>query len=144
MGNLKPCQGCQRMVDPSAPACPGCGRPVPVGSSLLRKIVFGCAGVAAVYYGLTMLTGGSSGSGPGSSTPDLPSVTGFISGQINDQVTQDAMKQYEIVKRNGTPIEACVHAGIVSAALVQAHDEEGFRRWKDTEKSDCRKAGMPQ
>lgn len=62
---------------------------------------------------------------------------------INRKVVKDAADQYEIVKRNGSKMEACVHAGMVSAALVQAKDEEGLRKWKPIERADCRAAGMP-
>ena len=62
--------------------------------------------------------------------------------KIEDQVATDSVKQYEIVKRNGTPIDACVHAGMVSAAYVQAKDEPNYQRWKAVEKADCELAGI--
>jgi len=61
---------------------------------------------------------------------------------IEYQVASDAEKQYEIAKRSGTAIDACVHAGLVSAAYIQAKDEAQYQIWKSVEKEDCRKAGL--
>jgi hypothetical protein len=59
------------------------------------------------------------------------------------KVADDVVKQYEITKRSGTKIDVCVHAGLVSAAYLQAKDEDRYRQWKQIEKADCAAAGMP-
>ena len=59
------------------------------------------------------------------------------------QVADDAVKQYEIVKRNGDPADICVHAGLVSAAYAQSKDEENYKKWKEIERAECKSAGMP-
>ena len=46
---------------------------------------------------------------------------------IEYQVATDAEKQYEIAKLSGTAIDACVHAGLVSAAYIQAKDEAQYQ-----------------
>lgn len=63
---------------------------------------------------------------------------------IEDKVAADAVVQYGIAKRNGTKIDACVHAGLVAAAYLQAKDEAQYRQWKQTEGSDCEAAGVPR
>lgn len=63
---------------------------------------------------------------------------------IENKVATDAVAQYEIVKRSGDAVQTCVHAGMVSAAFVQAKDEANFKIWHETEKVDCAKAGMPK
>ncbi|MEO7032937.1 MAG: hypothetical protein ABI548_03805 [Polyangiaceae bacterium] len=63
---------------------------------------------------------------------------------IKKKVATDAVAQYEIAKRGGSKIEICAHAGMVSAAWLQAQDEASYRTWKATEKADCLAAGMPQ
>lgn len=63
---------------------------------------------------------------------------------IRDQVADDAVAQYRIAERNGTAMDKCVHAGLVSAAYIQAHDEENYRLWKAVEKKDCEAAGVQQ
>jgi hypothetical protein len=63
---------------------------------------------------------------------------------IHRKVTADAVDQYNITKRNGTSIDICVHAGLVSAAYLQAKDEGQYKTWKATEAADCRAAAMPQ
>jgi len=67
----------------------------------------------------------------------------MLGGGIEQHVADDAVKQYEMAKRNGTPIDICVHAGLVSAAYLQAKDEENYRRWKQIETGDCDSAGVP-
>jgi len=63
---------------------------------------------------------------------------------IERKVANDAVEQYNIAKRQGDRIQICVQAGFVSAAYLQAKDQENYNRWKSIEKSDCRAAGMPQ
>jgi hypothetical protein len=63
---------------------------------------------------------------------------------INQKVASDAVSQYQIAKRNGTTMDACVHAGFVSAAYLQAKNEAEYKRWKKIEGDDCRAAGVPR
>jgi hypothetical protein len=63
---------------------------------------------------------------------------------IEDQVAQDAVKQYEIAARQGDAMQKCVQAGFVSAAYLQAKDESNYNLWKAKEKVDCALAGLPQ
>jgi hypothetical protein len=63
-------------------------------------------------------------------------------GDIEKQVANDAVTQYGIAKRSGTPMDACVHAGLVAASFLQAKDEASYQQWKSIEKTDCRSAGM--
>jgi hypothetical protein len=64
--------------------------------------------------------------------------------RIEQQVAEDAVNQYQIAKRSGTSMDACVHAGFVSAAYIQAKDEDNYQKWKAIEKSECAVAGVPQ
>lgn len=61
---------------------------------------------------------------------------------IYNQVSADAEKQYDITKRSGSAMDACVHAGVVAAAYLQAKDESSYQRWKSTESGDCSRAGI--
>lgn len=61
---------------------------------------------------------------------------------IEKKVVKDAADQLEIVIRNGSPVDACVHAGILSAAFVQAKDETNYKAAKELEDFICRKAGL--
>lgn len=61
---------------------------------------------------------------------------------IHDQVAADAVKQYKIAKRNGSAMDACVQAGLVTAAYLQAKDESSYQLWKITESTDCARAGI--
>ena len=62
--------------------------------------------------------------------------------EIQNKVALDAEKQYEIAKRNGTPMDAYVQAGLVSAAYLQANDEINYKKWKKIEKEEAKNAGV--
>jgi hypothetical protein len=64
--------------------------------------------------------------------------------KIEGQVASDAVQQYELARKGGDKIEICVHAGLVTAAYLQAKDEPNYLKWKEVEKRDCKKAGMPK
>jgi len=54
---------------------------------------------------------------------------------VNEKVISDAEEEYSMA-RSG--VDRCVHAGMVAAAYLQAHDEFGYRQWKLREDNDCR------
>lgn len=62
---------------------------------------------------------------------------------INTQVAQDAMDQYQIAVKGGNKAQICVQAQMVSAALLQAKEEDLYLKWVDTEKQQCARAGIP-
>lgn len=76
-------------------------------------------------------------------TPEPLQKPDFDPMGIYQKVADDSIAQYGMVKRNGTKIEVCVHAGMVAAAFLQAKNEEQYIVWKKTQKADCAKAGMP-
>lgn len=68
----------------------------------------------------------------------------FFAGGIEKRVANDAVKQYEMAQRSGTPSDICVQAMLVSASYLQAKDESNYQRWKQTEGADCERAGVPR
>ena len=52
---------------------------------------------------------------------------------IEDQVAQNAVKEYQIAAREGDLLQMYTQAGFCSAAFLQAHDEENYRKWKAIE-----------
>lgn len=62
---------------------------------------------------------------------------------IHQQVADDAVRQYEIAKRNGTAIDAYVAAEMVAAAYLQAKDEPNYQKWKRIVAAEADRAGMP-
>jgi len=62
--------------------------------------------------------------------------------KIENQVAEDSVKQYEIAKRNGSAMEAYTYAGMVAAAYLQAKDEENYKKWKEIEKQEAKRAGI--
>lgn len=59
-----------------------------------------------------------------------------------DETAADFVKQYEIAKRSGTAMDACVHAGLAGAAFLQSKNEAEYQKWKKIEKADCQAAGI--
>jgi hypothetical protein len=58
---------------------------------------------------------------------------------VNQKVISDAEEEYQIANRSGNATDRCVHAGIVAAAYIQAHDQSGYQRWKMRQDSDCQR-----
>ena len=64
----------------------------------------------------------------------------FMGGGVEKKVAADALEQYRIAKNSGNKMQACVHAGFVSAALLQAKDEKHYIEWQEVEKAVCQEA----
>lgn len=62
---------------------------------------------------------------------------------VHREVIQDAITQYEKVKKTNDQMEICVYAGVVTAAYVQASLKQEAQKWKAIEDQDCKKAGIP-
>jgi len=67
----------------------------------------------------------------------------FWGGGVENKVADDAVKKYDIAKRSGTKMDICVQAGLVSAAYLEAKNEDKYREWKAIERADCVAAGLP-
>jgi len=145
---LGKCKECGRECAKTAKVCPGCGVANPVKgstSALVLGLVF--VGLAITWI---VVTSNSKPSSAIASNPVAAAAANPIGAVaevglsgIYKKVCDDAVEQYGIAKRNGTPIDACAHAGMVAAAYLQAKDEPSYAQWKKTEKADCAKAGTP-
>ncbi len=62
--------------------------------------------------------------------------------KIENQVAADAVKQYEIAKKNGSAMDAYLQASMVAAAFLQANDEENYKKWKKIEEEEAKNAGV--
>lgn len=62
--------------------------------------------------------------------------------QISDKVASDAMTQYRMAQRSGSPMDVCTQAMMVSSAYLQAKNEPEYAAAKTREKADCAKAGF--
>ena len=62
--------------------------------------------------------------------------------KIEIQVAEDAIEQYEIAKRNGSAMDAYIHAGLVAASFLQAKDEDNYKKWKEIEKQEAKNVGL--
>lgn len=62
--------------------------------------------------------------------------------RVENQVAIDAVAQYDIAKKNGSAMDAYVAAGFVSAAYLQAKDEENYKKWKAIETTEGKRAGI--
>ncbi|MFC3903196.1 hypothetical protein SAMN05421749_104282 [Acinetobacter marinus] len=56
---------------------------------------------------------------------------------VYQQVVDESIQEYQIAKKHGDLVDVCVQAGLVSAAQLQAKNEDGYAKWKNIEKADC-------
>jgi hypothetical protein len=56
---------------------------------------------------------------------------------VNAKVISDAEREYQMASRSGSDVDRCVHAGIVAAAYLQAHNQPSYASWKMREGMDC-------
>lgn len=62
---------------------------------------------------------------------------------INNKVAGDAVTQYQMVERNGSPIEKCNAATMAAGAFLQAKDEPNYAKWRGVQEQQCKAAGLP-
>ena len=118
---LKPCRECKKEVSQTAPKCPHCGADHPAAPPAARAlgalVTLGLLGLGAWY---------------------------FFGGGLEGKVAKDFIDQYEIAERSGDKMQMCVHAGLVSAAFIQAKDDANYQKWHSVESRDCAAAGVPR
>jgi len=59
-----------------------------------------------------------------------------------NEVARDAEARYQIAARNGSAMDACVQAGFVKAAWLQAGNEAEYARWTGVHRQRCAAAGI--
>lgn len=74
----------------------------------------------------------------------LPLLAGKQQEVIEQQVVLDAMRQLNTaIEAKREPVEICVYAQMVSAAMIQAKDSAKLADFTPMEKKFCAAAGMP-
>lgn len=61
---------------------------------------------------------------------------------VQQSIAADITQQYEIVKRQGSATDICMHANIVASSYLGAKDEVNYGKWKQIARSDCKVAGI--
>lgn len=119
------CKNCGKEVPDKSLVCPFCAMPI---SDILKPISTNPAinGVVGLIIFGVIFYGGYN----------------FLTNGIKNSVASDAVKQYEIAKQQGDKTQICVEASMVSAAYLQAKDQENYNKWKTIEKNDCKSAGL--
>jgi hypothetical protein len=126
--SLVKCHECGNEVSSEAKTCPKCGAVPKTSKNTISAIVTLVVVGGMAWY----LFGGG-----------LEKEGAKEMARIEQSVADDAVKQYDIAKREGDAMQVCVQAGFVAAAYLQAKEEGSYERWKGTEKADCRRAGVP-
>lgn len=54
-----------------------------------------------------------------------------------------SLRQYEIVKRQGSATDVCIHANAIQGAYLGAEDEANYAKWRVIAQNDCKVAGVP-
>lgn len=132
MDNIK-CSNCNNEISKKAITCPACGHPNKQTNNAKLSILII---IALVLSALLFLDDGRFNRNLFKET-----VQNNLD-DIHEKVISDQIKQYEIAKRQGDPIQICVQAGLVTAAYLQAKYEYRYREWKEKESSDCKRAGI--
>lgn len=79
------------------------------------------------------------------SQPQITSIDTSSSPQRRaSKFAADKIAEYEIAKRNGDKMQACVLAGIIKQAFLTAQDEQHYNIWRVTEETRCEEAGVPK
>ena len=84
------CKDCKSEISTDAKVCPKCGATISAPPNIIGALI----GLSVTAFMLWF----------------------FFAGGIESKVSTDAEKQYEIAKKSGGPMDACVQAGFVSAA----------------------------
>lgn len=126
---LVKCKECGNEVAKSAKACPKCGHPRSGGFGI-GKLIKGAVGAALILVIIIAVT--SSGK----------SAKKKLENNLNINVAEDTIEEYQLLKKNGDKMGACIRAGIITEAYLSAKDEAKWKEWKTIEKSDCKKAGL--
>lgn len=127
------CPNCKKQLADNAKSCPECGFDF---TAKKKSPLIGCLSVIGGIFVVLCAIGIMLGTSEDAVNNQMQ--------EISDKVAQDSVQEYEIAKRQGDKMQACVQAGMVSAAFLQAHDEINYNKWKAVEKADCKAAGMPQ
>jgi hypothetical protein len=61
---------------------------------------------------------------------------------IDRNVAFQTVAQYHKAKRNGLAKVACAQASAASTSFLRANDEKDYEVWKNTERSECKIAGI--
>jgi len=62
---------------------------------------------------------------------------------LDRSLVRDAIREYEMVKRNGGgAMELCLEAGVVAQAFLGIGDESNYQKWLAVERDDCSRAGL--
>lgn len=61
---------------------------------------------------------------------------------IQRSIASDIAQQYEIVKRQGSMTDRCMHANMVAGSYLGAKDEANYAKWTQIAKIDCNVVGI--
>jgi len=125
---LKPCKGCGNAVDATAKACPGCGKPWPVGFVGGTKI--GLLAFAAVVFGVAIVAGLNSRSKDGAVAVKAvsPAPPETVRPQPDEPRPVDGPQfVVSVAVFNGDSLFECVDIEAINASDVSALAEKAWK-----------------
>lgn len=139
------CKDCGGTVSTNARTCPHCGlklKPLITGPRILIFFVAVILTLMAFSSHLAKKEEARRQAETERVLRNLQNAIDRSDESIQDSVVRDALKQYDIAVRQGDPMQICVQAGFVTAAYLQAHDEENYRKFKEYQRVRCKIAGL--
>lgn len=62
---------------------------------------------------------------------------------VQKKMVEEYVQQYEIIKRQGSATDRCMHANLVKGGFLGAKDEANYAKWRVIAESECKAAGAP-
>ncbi len=129
------CHECGKPLSSEATACPQCGAPAdPLKQRAATKRMRWGLATFVIFGGALLGWFLSDG---------FPSLVAGQQSSIEQQVVVDAMKQMNTaIEGRVDPIQVCVYAQMVTAAIIQAKDSAKLAQFQPTQERLCDQAGL--
>ena len=137
------CKECGTQISNKAEKCPQCGAPTK-RLGVLKGTVLVLGSLVLLGMCASAMDDDDSKASSNPIEQVLDAETNRQMAKLHNQVADDQVAQYEMIKKSGDKMQICVHAGLVEASYVQAKDEPNFQKWNAIKKKDCADAGMPE
>ena len=142
------CTNCGKEIDDKAAVCTHCGVPVKKANKSSKTWVIVPVMIIILFVIAIIGLDENNGSVAESKNVSKESsqkrsrLLNLVEDGVAGMVADNEIKKFEIANRNGDKMTACLSAGVVKAAFLEAKNEAEFKKWRDIEKKTCRAVGV--